>query len=65
MTLPLLPHTHHSHSDRPPYLTGRMMAWFVEFFKFALKFELREAIKTQVVADLLVEMMLALKEDPW
>ncbi|RDX80365.1 hypothetical protein CR513_39095, partial [Mucuna pruriens] len=41
------------------------MARLVKLSEFSLKFEPRGAIKTQALADFLVEITLPLKEDPW
>ena len=39
-----------------PNLVGRMMAWAVELSQYDISYELRQAIKAQVLAKLLAEM---------
>ncbi|RDX87302.1 hypothetical protein CR513_31245, partial [Mucuna pruriens] len=46
-------------------LAKRLRPYFHAYTIFALKFEPRGAIKTQALADFLVEMMSAPKEDSW
>ncbi|RDX65950.1 hypothetical protein CR513_55344, partial [Mucuna pruriens] len=54
MATPLLPLSYDGNPNRPPYPT-----------EFALKLEPRGAIKTQALADFLVEMTSPLAEDTW
>jgi ribonuclease HI len=53
---------------RKPDLAGRMMAWSVEFSEFDLTFEPRGSVKSQVLADFIVEMTTPPQEtsmEPW
>jgi hypothetical protein len=41
---------------RKPYLAGKMVAWSVELLLFDITFSPRGAIKSQILADFLLEL---------
>jgi hypothetical protein len=53
---------------KKPDLAGRMVAWFVELSELDITFSPRGAIKSQIIADFLLELKTPAeenKEQPW
>ncbi|RDX61462.1 Retrovirus-related Pol polyprotein from transposon 17.6, partial [Mucuna pruriens] len=65
MATSLFPLSYNGSPNRPPYPIGATKTLSVELFEFALKFEPRGAIKSQVLAYFLVKMTSPLAKDLW